>query len=195
MGGVLRSAEPGLEQSKAGLHEHHEEAGDQGPDEINRQLVVSNILDQFGVCASGVSPSVIQRWFSGTASGVCVGFCRHRPMKVDAAAVVIGGPFRIRGAAGTVIVELSCPGSNPTVRIPKPRSEATTVFLMGFLRENMSKTRGLAQIPRLLWKGDSFDKFSLVVPLSAELSGFRLSTYRAKSSLAWVARKTFIPKF
>ena len=116
-------------------------------------------------------------------------------MKVDAAAVVIGGSFRIGAAAGTVIIELYCPGSDPTVRIPKPRSEATTAFLMGFLRENMSKTRGLAQTPRLLWKGDSFDKLSLVVPLSPELSGFWLSTYRAKSSLAWIARKTLIPKF
>jgi len=32
---ILRTREAGLDQREAGLHEHHEETGDQGPDEVD----------------------------------------------------------------------------------------------------------------------------------------------------------------
>ena len=38
VGDVLRAGEPGLDQREPGLHEHHQEAGDQRPDDVQRRL-------------------------------------------------------------------------------------------------------------------------------------------------------------
>ena len=45
---VLRAREAGLDQREAGLHEHHEEAGDQRPDDVERGLSAQHQLLRVG---------------------------------------------------------------------------------------------------------------------------------------------------
>ena len=77
VGDVLRAGQPGLDEREAGLHEHDEEAGEQGPDDVDRRLGVceplarsvtvgSAIFDPFFRVAccpaqvSGVFPSSVE---------------------------------------------------------------------------------------------------------------------------------------
>src|SRR5207247_16460 len=46
--GVLRPAEAGLDQGEAGLHEHDQEARDEGPDEVDRDPVLTDLVDDVG---------------------------------------------------------------------------------------------------------------------------------------------------
>ncbi len=48
VGGVLGAGEAGLDQGEPGLHEHHQETGDQGPNNVQRRLTAQHQLLCFG---------------------------------------------------------------------------------------------------------------------------------------------------
>ena len=58
--GVLGAAEARLHDGKAGLHEHDQEARNQGPDEVDRDLVLADLVHQVAD-ASGPSSHRTQR--------------------------------------------------------------------------------------------------------------------------------------
>ena len=67
---------PGLDDREARLHEHDEEAGDERPDEVDRDLVLADVVDDVAESSgpsSGRSTRDVCRGARHRAGGVALG--------------------------------------------------------------------------------------------------------------------------
>ena len=80
--GVLRAAQTGLDDGESGLHEHDQEAGDQGPDEVDGDLVLADLIGDVadgeafrlgGLVGDGIGDGNVGDGAGEAAVGIAVG--------------------------------------------------------------------------------------------------------------------------